>query len=139
VQHQKKVIKPAAAVQPRRDENLELVRDRDRPAIESLMMDAAAGKPVVGSVRSPKLAPANVCGLKPQIRVVEPDCIPAERASMSPGRQNRIPKFRIASDTASGGVQFKTDCIDDTRVQRIWKVSREKDASQFPDGFGATS
>ena len=139
MQGEKEIVKLAAAVQPRGDEDLQLLRDRDRPTIESLMMDAAAGEPVVGRIRPPELTPANVRCFKPQIRVVEPDCVPAERASMSPGRQYGISEFGIAAGASGCGVQFQTDGIEDAGMQGLREVSRENLTSQFPHCFGAAS
>src|SRR5689334_14019404 len=102
-------LQPAASVNPRRHENTAIIRNGDRASIQSLMMDAAAGKPVTHRVRPPKLDPANMSGLQTQVGTIQLNAVATERATVIPDRDDCVAERTISLFGPRGSAQIQTN------------------------------
>lgn len=135
-QYQKHRIRPALAVEPRRDQNPLVVRNRDGPAIECLMVDAAARQAVIQSVRAAELAPTDVGGIECDVGVVKLHAEPAKCATMVPCRDYFRREGRISACTAERSIEIEADGPGNALVQGLREVGGEQFSRQFTDCLG---
>jgi hypothetical protein len=119
----------------RSDEDQKIIRNGMAPPVERLMMNAATGKTVVGSVRSSELAPPDVSSLNPQISIIELYRVSTECALMAPCGHYRSAKSGIAERISGRSLQIQADRAGNARMQRLRKVRRKYLTSQFAYRF----
>src|ERR1019366_2650305 len=118
-------LQSPSSVNPRRHENPTIFRNRDRPAIHSLVMNAAASKPVIHRIRSPNLNPANMRRFQTQIGTIQLNAVATERAAMAPHRHHSIAKRTIPRRRPRGSAQFQTDSLANAFMQRLREMTRQ--------------
>ena len=81
------------------------------------MVNTAASQPVVHSVGTSKLTPADVGSLQPEICIVQLNAKTAERATVFPSRDNGRAEFNITPTASGCCIQVESSCVRDTFVQ----------------------